>query len=360
MSEFPDEDEVSLEKLYEASSWVKFDPDMIGINVFLLEYPKNMTGFVVQSGNDSPDSGSRSWFLLFLEKNGTKLAEGCFAPKSKLDSPFLCPIPIPSGHSLNYISVTNSVLQRHTFFEDSVHHEKIETCYLMNDCFGCVLLSMYANFKCKWDAGQCTSSSERIPEYLKDCISIVERVVINSRVLMSFRGVNLNNNFMKICLETTYGECVPASEATENEATFVLDQKNIEQVKQNPAECHIEIDNAWFKVDVRIPLQKKDITIRQIVIIVSLALLTVFLLIFTTYLSCRKPREERLRSVESTEIPTLKGPVGELDVPTSMKSDLILEADGRLGESDKFEPENLKKFKIPERLKYEPSPRKVK
>lgn len=300
-----------MEKVYEASHHVTFDPELMGINVFTIEYPKTLTGFIVQGLNDTV--ATKTWFLLILEKNGTKLGEGCFAPESKMGHPFFCPLSIPFRHSLKYVSVTNQSLWIHTFFQDSVHDKPIETCYLMNDCYGCVLFSMRVNFDCKWDTGQCSSSPKRFPEKPRDCIAITDLHFVKSILIITLQGVILTNSFMQICLKMTNGECISAFEKTDDQVRFALDQKGIEEVEQNPSKIDLIVSNQEFNIDVRIPLKDESWhdAVVAVLFILSLFLLAFFIMIFVLYFINRQKRKNIFASIESLSFSTIRGPVGE-------------------------------------------------
>lgn len=289
--------ETNLKKVYEASSRAKFDAELIGINIFTIEYPHQMMGFVVKSGGGILLSDS--WHLLFL--GGDELGDDCFSPESKIGNSFLCPLHIPSQHTLKYVSITNGSLWMHTQSEDVwtyiLHDQPIRTCFLMNDCFGCVLLSMKSSFACKWDADRCISSPSSSPGKVFDCVKIVNVNFKNHSqeddtwiLAIKVTGVRLNNTFMGTHLSLMDRKRIEANKTESDEVKFILDYSDGEKVQNNPNETFLVINCSEFSATIELAIDGSgrnrnpdtSLTTMELLLIILIVMVTSLLLMLVT------------------------------------------------------------------------------
>lgn len=278
LSKKPEINETTMDRVYQASARVTFDSEMIGINVFKTGYPGKIESFVVMSDK----LGSDSWYLLFLEKNARKLSSDCFSPHSKIGYPVFCAIPIPSEHSLKYVSITNKTLWMHTSFQGLTHDEPIPTCYLMNDCFGCILMGNMSKFKCKWDSDFCTKSSENYPAEVSGCIWI-ERVEMDNKTLsVQLIGVNLNNTFMSAFLKLPDQRLISTRKISGGLAKFSMDLRDLSLVEMNFDKTFIVVHNSKFRIEVNTALDHiwspngQDYLLNVVIIILLIVLVYAF------------------------------------------------------------------------------------
>lgn len=291
ISQQPTPTETNLELVHKSSLFATFDHEIVGINVFTVEYPVNLTCFLVKSDN--------VWFLTVFEKNKRKVDSNCLKPELENGLPIFCPLPkVASNYSLRYFSISNNSLTMHTSSQNSVQDHVIETCYLMNDCFGCVLISEIVPYTCKWDEDRCISTSINFTQNLFDCIAFEETGFhysnTNRFVLkVKLSGVILTNTFMKFHLKLPLGEYINANITGDSEAEFLLSSKQRESIEKNPDTTLLLIGNTKLMHELSIPYgsltRKKSESVVPVILISVLsfalgALLIILLsLLYTRY-----------------------------------------------------------------------------
>lgn len=280
--------------LFQSQAPVVFGSDMIGINVFTIIYPKNLTGFIVFS--------KESWHVLILEDEERELPENCYAPESEIGHPILCQIPVPKSHSLEYVSMMNNSLWMHTSYDNEIHKQVIDMCVVMLDCFGCISVTEANASKCQWDGEKCINSPKKYPKTLDDCVFIDEldfqknNYFFNFNLTVKVTGVRLFKGIMKITLEKVSGSISP-TEIKHNAAIFKLYPEDVEAIKSNLSQNFLVIQHLFFSRTLRIPLDKKKPPGSSTVLwIIVLGILIPSMVVFLIFWN-----QQRLRSSLSKE-----------------------------------------------------------
>lgn len=315
MEQNPDDNVTRLSIVYEASNRIIFDQWMIGNNVFIVEYPEKITGFVVR---DSENPDPNSWFVLFLERNNIKLSGDCFGIDSNFGDPYLCPLPIPSEHLLKYVSITNETLWMHTSYNKSLYDQFFETCFLMNDCFGCLILSSNSPFSCSWNSDRCINSADDSVKNATDCIQI-EKININnstrnprSHILaIIVSGIYLTNALTEIQLLMENGKIILPDQLAINEVEFLLDPGDDGMIMNNLNRTFLVITNSKLDYPIELALSTvrkpdEEIDWRKIIVYVSLfigGVISLTFISFSLYLCTKKKQDSR---IEAPELPDPK------------------------------------------------------